>query len=169
MGRPGSAKENQVDRGFQGTEIPRWRLRRKHHREKSAAVPQQIAAGDYPIPALEKGTIERGRMGSAPMTTKKPRLREGREILLLSGAGGKAPAQGHKTSATSLNGNTPAAEGPISRRLPRASNDCFTLGHRQVRTYGQPARRLKRLMVAGAILRPFPRRRCWRSATKCRQ
>ncbi len=54
---------------------------------KLGVVPQQIAGGDI-YPALEKGTIDAGRMGR-PLRRREARLPEGRAVLLLSGLVGR--------------------------------------------------------------------------------
>ena len=61
--------------------------------EKLGVVPQQIAGGDI-YPALEKGTIDAGRMGR-PLRRREARLLQGRAILLLSRLVGRRPDAAH--------------------------------------------------------------------------
>ena len=61
---------------------------------KLGTVPQQLAAGDI-YPALEKGTHRCLRMGRS-VRRRKARLRQGRQVLLLSGlVGGLRPSPQH--------------------------------------------------------------------------
>ena len=130
---------------------------------KLGVVPQQIAGGDI-YPALEKGTHRCRRVGR-PLRRREARLPEGRAVLLLSRLVGRRRA----CSTTMVNiekwNELPKNYKAIVRdRVRDTPNDWMTAKY----DASNPAA-LKRLVAAGAQLRPFPQavmEACYKAANE---
>ena len=152
---------DQVDRRSQGPEIPRRRICRHHHCARSAAFRSR---------SRRAISIRRWRKapstppsGSALTTTRSSASSRWRNITTIR-AGGKAPARA-TTSSTSRNGTR--CRSIIRRRSTRASRDTFTWVTGKYDYVNPPA--LKRLVGAGALLRPFPQEvleTCYKAANE---
>ena len=118
---------------------------------KLGVVPQQIAAGDV-YSALEKGTIDGGRVRRA-LRRREARARQGGEVLLLPrlvGRRGGARAHGEREG---LGGPARRSTRPSSRRRAHESN---TLMLARYDAANPPA--LKRLVAAAPSCGPSPGR-----------
>ena len=115
---------------------------------KVGGVPQQIAAGDI-YPALEKGTIDAAEW-VGPYDDEKLGFVKVAKYYYYPGWW-EGTGQGHNVINLSKWNTLPKA---YQSAITAASNDCFTWVTGKYDFVNPPA--LKRLMVAGAILRPFP-------------
>jgi TRAP-type mannitol/chloroaromatic compound transport system substrate-binding protein len=115
---------------------------------KVGGVPQQIAAGDI-YPALEKGTIDAAEW-VGPYDDEKLGFVKVAKYYYYPGWW-EGTGQGHNVINLSKWNALPKA---YQSAITAASNDCFTWVTGKYDYVNPPA--LKRLMVAGAILRPFP-------------
>ena len=101
--------------------------------------------------------------GSAPTTTRSSASSRSRNITTIR-AGGKAPARA--TTSSTWRSGTPCRR-PIRRRSTTASHDTFTWVTGKYDYVNPPA--LKRLLAAGAILKPFPQEvleTCYKAANE---
>jgi TRAP-type mannitol/chloroaromatic compound transport system substrate-binding protein len=115
---------------------------------KVGGVPQQIAGGDI-YPALEKGTIDAAEW-VGPYDDEKLGFAKVAKFYYYPGWW-EGTGQGHNVvNLTRWNALPKAYQAAITA----ASNDCFTWVTGKYDYVNPPA--LKRLMVSGAILRPFP-------------
>src|SRR6516165_659548 len=128
---------------------------------KLGCVPQQIAGGDI-YPALEKGTIDAAEW-VGPYDDEKLGFAKVAKFYYYPGWW-EGTGQGHNViNLTRWNALPKAYQAAITA----ASNDCFTWVTGKYDYVNPPA--LKRLMVAGAILRPFPQEvleACYAAATE---
>jgi hypothetical protein len=115
---------------------------------KVGGVPQQIAAGDI-YPALEKGTIDAAEW-VGPYDDEKLGFVKVAKYYYYPGWW-EGTGQGHNVINLQKWNALPKA---YQAAITAASNDCFTWVTGKYDYVNPPA--LKRLMVAGAILRPFP-------------
>jgi TRAP-type mannitol/chloroaromatic compound transport system substrate-binding protein len=115
---------------------------------KVGGVPQQIAAGDI-YPALEKGTIDAAEW-VGPYDDEKLGFVKVAKYYYYPGWW-EGTGQGHNVINLNRWNALPKA---YQAAITAASNDCFTWVTGKYDYVNPPA--LKRLMVAGAILRPFP-------------
>jgi TRAP-type mannitol/chloroaromatic compound transport system substrate-binding protein len=115
---------------------------------KVGGVPQQIAAGDI-YPALEKGTIDAAEW-VGPYDDEKLGFVKVAKYYYYPGWW-EGTGQGHNVINLTRWNTLPKA---YQAAITAASNDCFTWVTGKYDFVNPPA--LKRLMVAGAILRPFP-------------
>jgi TRAP-type mannitol/chloroaromatic compound transport system substrate-binding protein len=115
---------------------------------KVGGVPQQIAAGDI-YPALEKGTIDAAEW-VGPYDDEKLGFVKVAKYYYYPGWW-EGTGQGHNVINIQKWNALPKA---YQAAVAAASNDCFTWVTGKYDYVNPPA--LKRLMVAGAILRPFP-------------
>ena len=116
---------------------------------KLGVVPQQIAGGDI-YPALEKGTLDACEW-VGPYDDEKLGFHKVAQYLLLPGLVGRRPddPQLHQSSISGTRCRRPTSRSCGPRPRWRTS------GCRQSTTRSNPAA-LKRLVAAGAQLRPFP-------------
>jgi TRAP-type mannitol/chloroaromatic compound transport system substrate-binding protein len=115
---------------------------------KVGGVPQQIAAGDI-YPALEKGTIDAAEW-VGPYDDEKLGFVKVAKYYYFPGWW-EGTGQGHNVINIERWNMLPKA---YQAAVTAASNDCFTWVTGKYDYVNPPA--LKRLMAAGAILRPFP-------------
>jgi TRAP-type mannitol/chloroaromatic compound transport system substrate-binding protein len=116
--------------------------------ERLGVVPQQIAGGDI-YPALEKGTIDAAEW-VGPYDDEKLGFVKVAKYYYYPGWW-EGTGQGHNVINLQKWDALPKA---YQAAITAASNDCFTWVTGKYDYVNPPA--LKRLMVAGAILRPFP-------------
>ena len=117
---------------------------------KVGVVPQQLAGGDI-YPALEKGTHRRRPNGSGPTTTRSSASTRSRRTTTTR-AGGKA-ARCCTTSSISAKWDELPQVLPVRRPCGVARTPTRWM---QARYDAQNPAALKRLVAAGAQLRPFP-------------
>jgi len=115
---------------------------------KVGGVPQQIAAGDI-YPALEKGTIDAAEW-VGPYDDEKLGFVKVAKYYYYPGWW-EGTGQGHNVVNIDRWNALPK---PYQAAVTAASNDCFSWVTGKYDYVNPPA--LKRLMVAGAILKPFP-------------
>jgi TRAP-type mannitol/chloroaromatic compound transport system substrate-binding protein len=115
---------------------------------KVGGVPQQIAAGDI-YPALEKGTIDAAEW-VGPYDDEKLGFVKVAKYYYYPGWW-EGTGQGHNVINLPRWNALPKA---YQAAITAASSDCFSWVTGKYDYVNPPA--LKRLMVAGAILRPFP-------------
>jgi TRAP-type mannitol/chloroaromatic compound transport system substrate-binding protein len=115
---------------------------------KVGGVPQQIAGGDI-YPALEKGTIDAAEW-VGPYDDEKLGFVKVAKYYYYPGWW-EGTGQGHNVINLARWNALPKA---YQASITAASHDCFTWITGKYDYVNPPA--LKRLMVAGAILRPFP-------------
>jgi len=115
---------------------------------KLGVVPQQIGGGDI-YPALEKGTIDAAEW-VGPYDDEKLGFVKVAKYYYYPGWW-EGTGQGHNVINLTRWNTLPKA---YQAAITAASNDCFTWVTGKYDFVNPPA--LKRLMVAGAILRPFP-------------
>ena len=115
---------------------------------KLGVVPQQIAGGDI-YPALEKGTIDAAEW-VGPVRRREARLQQGRQVLLLSRAGGKAARRCTCSSTEEVGRAAQVTRRRCDAAAPRPTSWMLAKYDAQ----NPPA--LRRLVAGGTQLRPFP-------------
>jgi len=129
--------------------------------EKLGVVPQQIAGGDI-YPALEKGTIDAAEW-VGPYDDEKLGFAKVAKFYYYPGWW-EGTGQGHNVMNLARWNALPKA---YQAAITAASEDVFTWVTGKYDYVNPPA--LKRLMVSGAILRPFPQEvleACYSAATE---